>query len=293
MSPTLTNRGITRATLAFCFCLIVNCSCRPQFTVISRDHTCDGEATWGVPACESAWRPHISAVFLGRAIDVREEDVPILLEGEKAQTKKLRVAFQVEEGYIGVQEKTVIVTSGGDLCGFPFDPGREYLVYGRRLPNGEIYVSISSGTSWRKDALEDLKYLRNLPNAPHGATIYGTAYRFTKPERLDSEVRQIEPEAGAQINIKGSTQSYKAWVDKQGNFKIDGLPADRYTVSLSANGEISTFPHVPSTTLYVPDKGCGRFNFNVDPFESPEPPNSPNKPPSGAQTRDAATKNLK
>jgi hypothetical protein len=47
------------------------------------------------------------------------------------------------------------VTSGGDLCGFPFSTGHKYLVYGRRLPNGEVYVSISSSTKWAEDATDD------------------------------------------------------------------------------------------------------------------------------------------
>jgi len=159
-----------RFALAFCFCLTLSYDCHSQRTVIARDHVCEGgSGGWDVPACESAWRTDISVVFLGRAVRVQEEDVPILLDGEKALTKMLRVTFEVEEGYIGVQDKSVIVTSGGDLCGFPFSAGRGYLVYGRRLQNGEIYVSIGSGTKWKKEATDDLKYLRGLSTAPNGA----------------------------------------------------------------------------------------------------------------------------
>lgn len=89
-----------RFVLPFCFCLIFDCHCQSQITAIARDHSCEGDVTWDVPACESAWRPHISAVFLGHAVDVRKEDVPILLEGEKALTERLHVTFEVEEGYI-------------------------------------------------------------------------------------------------------------------------------------------------------------------------------------------------
>lgn len=179
-----------RFALAFCFCVTLRCNCHSQTTVIARDHKCEGGGGWDIPACERAWRPHISVVFLGRAVRVQEEDVPILLDGEKALTEKLHVTFEVEESYIGVQDKSVIVTSGGDLCGFPFSAGREYLVYGRRLQDGEIYVSIGSGTKWKKEATEDLKYLRGLSTAPNGARVYGTAFRYSDPPNPRMMIRK-------------------------------------------------------------------------------------------------------
>ena len=270
-----------RILLGLTLALTLNDTCRSQETVITRDHSCEGESPcgWDVPACESAWRPSISVVFLGRAAEIRKEDVPILLDNEKALTERLFVKFEVEESFIGLIEKEVTVTSGGDLCGFPFSKGHEYLLYGRRLKSGEIYVSICSGTKWKKDAGEDLKYLRGLPNAPPGATIFGTAFRFTEPEQLYSKVRLEAPEVGDRVTIQGTTQRYEVLVDDSGNFDISGLPPGRYQVSLTAKGRISTFPHVKFAPVDVAEKGCARFNFTVDPFGSPEEQKSPNDAP--------------
>jgi hypothetical protein len=254
--------------LSFCFSLIFGYYCQAQATVIARDHACEGDVTWDVPACVSAWRPHISAVFLGRAVDVQKEDVPILLDGEKALTERLHVTFQVEEGYIGVQEKRVIVTSGGDLCGFPFSKGNEYVVYGRRLQSGEIYVSISSGTKWKKDATGDLKYLRGLATAPHGGTVYGTVDRYTEPEREDPHFKLIRrgvPAVGQKIKLHGSNQEYEVAVDDQGKFNFSALPEGRYTI-LPESDESMVTPRFP-TTFDLVDKGCARFVFWIDPFE--------------------------
>jgi len=238
-------------------------------TAISRDHSCEGDVpcTWDVPACESTWRPYISAVFLGRAVEVREEDVPILLDGEKVLTEKLHVTFEVEEGYIGVQEKSVTVTSGGDLCGYPFSKGHEYLVYGRRLESGVIYVSLCSGTKWKKDATEDLKYLRGLPNAPHGATIYGTVDRFEEPSNPRVKaIRRGTAAVGQKIVIRGSNRSYEATVDAHGKFELSALPAGQYSILLNSNEIVNIVPpHLP-TTFDLVDKGCARFNFWIDPF---------------------------
>jgi hypothetical protein len=260
------NRTMLRFILPFCFCLIFSCHCQSQVTVIARDHSCEGDVTWDVPACESAWRPHISAVFLGRAVNVRKEDVPILLDGEKALTERLHVTFEVEEGYIGVQEKNVIVTSGGDLCGFPFSKGHEYLVYGRRLQNGEIYVSISSGTKWKKEAAEDLKYLRGLPIAPSGGRIYGTVSRYSEPTNPHVMVRKATAAVGQKIAIRGPQKDYEVAVDSQGKFELPAIPPGRYTIVVESDETVNiTPPHLP-TTFYLVDEACARFIFGIDPF---------------------------
>jgi len=257
-----------RILLGLTLLLALNGPCKSQVTVITRDHSCEGEnlCTWDTPACESAWQPTISAVFLGRAAEIREEEVPILLDGEKALTGRLFVTFEVEEGYIGVPEKTVTVTSGGDLCGFPFSKGREYLVYGRRLQNGEIYVSICSSTKWKNEATEDLKYLRNLSTAAHGGTIYGTAFRYKDAKNPRIMVRPGTAAAGQKISIQGPNQNYEVAVDTHGNFTISALPPGRYTVSVhSDKGVVNWHSRTPSTVDLV-DKGCARFNFWIDPF---------------------------
>ena len=237
-----------------------------QIQIKTEQHSCEGYSDWETPACESAWQADISAVFLGLATDVREEDVPMILDGKKELTSKLRVTFRVDEAFIGVSEKVVIVTSGGDLCGFPFSKGHEYLVYGRRLPNNEVYVSISSSTKWKKDALADLKYLRGLPTAPHGATIYGTVFRYKKPENPREKIRIGIPEAGHKVEVEGISQTYEAIVDSRGEFRLSGLPPGRYRVLLNADGEVHTSPPVKATTVDVADKGCARYFFWIDPF---------------------------
>lgn len=252
-----------------------------QIQINTEQHSCEGHSDWETPACQSAWQADISAVFLGLATDVREEDVPIILDGKKEQTMRLHVTFRVDEAFIGVSEKVVTVTSGGDLCGFPFSRGHEYLVYGRRLPNNEVYVSISSSTKSKKDAAADLKYLRGLPTAPHGATIYGTVFRYKNPENPREKVRLGIPETGHKVEVEGANQTYEAIVDSRGDFRLSGLPPGRYRVLLNADGEVHTSPPVKTTTVDVADKGCARFFFWIDPFAKKEStnPDGPQGPP--------------
>jgi hypothetical protein len=220
------------------FLLSLASSGNSQTQIKTEEHSCEGASDWDTPACESAWQANISAVFLGLATDVREEDVPIILDGKKEQTLRLRVTFRVDEAFIGVSEKVVTVTSGGDLCGFPFSKGHEYLVYGRRLSNGEVYVSISSSTKWKKEAAADLRYLRGLPTAPHGATIYGTVFRYKAPESpRRMAIRLGIPETGHKVEVQGASQTYEAIVDSRGNFRLSGLPPGTYTETVETDGE--------------------------------------------------------
>ena len=80
----------------------------------------------------------------------------------------------------------------------------------------------------KRSAGEDLKYLRGLPNAPPGATIFGTAFRFTEPEQLYSKVRLEVPEVGERVTIQGTTQRYEVLVDDSGNFNISGSHLSRF-----------------------------------------------------------------
>ena len=247
------------------FLLYLNPTGKPQVQM-TREHSCESGNQYQPPDCEAAWEANVSAVFLGMATNVREEDIPIILDGERARTLRLHVTFRVDEAFRGVSDKVVVVISGGDLCGFPFSKGNKYLVYGRRLPSGEIYVSISSATKWAKDAADDLKYLRGLAAAPSGATIYGAVFRYTNPEnptRL-TVVRKGAPAVGQKVQIQGSSQQYEATVDSDGHFRISALPAGRYTIVLNADGQVHASPPVKSTTVDVADKGCARFEFWVD-----------------------------
>jgi len=265
----VTGGSILRALSGLLFLLVAAPGSPSQ--ELTSSHSCDGDNTEGLPVCQRVWQPYISAVFLGLAKEVQEEDVPIILDGKNEHTLRLHVTFQVEEAFLGVSEKVVKVTSGGDLCGFPFSKGHKYLVFGRRLPSGDVYVSISSATKWEKDAAEDLKYLRGLPTTPHGATVYGTVLRYTAPENGRVMVRLGRPEIGQKIEIQGTDQTYKVVTDSKGRFRVSGLAPGRYKVLLSAEGEIHTSPPLASTTVDVADKGCAEFEFWIDPFARKSP----------------------
>jgi len=246
-----------------------------------KELSCEGASDFEIdlPPCESAWRPSISVVFLGRATDVRKEEVPIIVDGKKELTERLHVTFQVEEAFRGASAKVISVVSGGDLCGEDFSKGNRYLVYGRRLASGEVYVSSTSNTKWVKDSrgADDLKYLRGLPMAPHGGTIYGSLFRYTTPDNPKLQFRRGVVEAGHRIEFQGNDKNYDAIVDHHGNFRISGLPPGQYKILLNEDGEIDTWPKTKPTSVDLADKACARFDFHVDPFAKKDSRNADGK----------------
>ena len=78
-----------RILLGLTFVLTLNDTCRSQETVITRDHSCEGESPLAVEFLSLRKRlaaQHFRSVS-GRAAEI--EDVPILLDNEKALTERL------------------------------------------------------------------------------------------------------------------------------------------------------------------------------------------------------------
>jgi hypothetical protein len=223
-------------------------------------NVCDGDCRRiDVPACESAWAEHVSAVFLGIATDVRD-----LAPEPGDVTAKWEVTFRVKEAFRGVSEHRLTVLTGGDNCGFPFSKEQEYLVFANRRADGKFYVSICAGTKFAKEAGRDLQYLRGLRNEPQGSTIFGRAFQYVKPIDNDPHhwgvLRAMEPMVGQQILIEGHTKRYETLVDRTGHFKITGLEPGRYTISIDAAGSLGA-----SQRPVVADKGCAEIDFQLEP----------------------------
>jgi hypothetical protein len=73
---------------------------------LTTDHSSEGENSRELPVCERAWQPCVTAVFLGLAKDLREEDVRVVLDGKNEHTLGLPVTFQVEEASLGVERNS-------------------------------------------------------------------------------------------------------------------------------------------------------------------------------------------
>lgn len=73
-----------------------------------------------------------------------------------------QVRFAVSRRWKGARSRTVMVRTRliGEACGYPFEPGKEYLVY--VMADREIQTGICTGTKRIEEAAEDLKHLEQL-----------------------------------------------------------------------------------------------------------------------------------
>src|SRR5262245_5448430 len=115
------------------------------------------------PACSAAGMA--SFVFAGSVVDVTKPKLSsgrIIPRGGSLDTP---VIFQVSEAFFGMDgaegQVEIRTGMGGGDCGYPFERGQSYLVYGYLGPNGERAATICSGTKTLDKAEADLQYLRS------------------------------------------------------------------------------------------------------------------------------------
>jgi hypothetical protein len=98
-----------------------------------------------------------SAVFSGKVLEITEgEPSPVL-----AELKTLTVKFRVMKSWKLVRTDEVMVLTGSinNLCGFPFEVGKSYLVYGKGGGN-KFVTDICTRTVQLPGTKEDLAYLK-------------------------------------------------------------------------------------------------------------------------------------
>ncbi|MBA2671710.1 MAG: hypothetical protein H0U67_15175 [Gemmatimonadetes bacterium] len=108
------------------------------------------------------------AVFLGTVEVIRETTV--LMDGADSGIPAREVTFRVHAAWKGLAAGTarVMVTTGhgaGD-CGFEFETGTAYLVYGQQS-DGKLSTSICTRTAAASDARADFDDLGQPPMVRH------------------------------------------------------------------------------------------------------------------------------
>jgi len=116
--------------------------------------------TCSAPAGAAEAFQRSSAVFKGK---VTEIDRPFFDRIGLTQSGSYRVGFEVLKQWKGTLSKTTVVITRltGEACGFPFERGKEYLVYAVSEPR-DIQTGICTGTKNIVDAAEEIQQLDKL-----------------------------------------------------------------------------------------------------------------------------------
>jgi hypothetical protein len=195
-----------------------------------------------------------AAVFAGTVTSERISERPKNRAATDVDWVPRGVKFSVEQAYSGVTgtEIEVFTGRGGGDCGYPFAIGQRYLVYAYRY-NDKLTTSICTGTKLFKNATEDLAFLGTLSSARPGITIFGGInHEGKKDEPLSSEIL---------ITIEGESQRKEVRPDSQGRYRVSGLPAGKYKVTLHLPDTLTTYQNEEEVT--VTDRGCAAVGWYV------------------------------
>ena len=141
-----------------------------------------------------------SVVFAGTVVEITSGTQQVGGETAPAYIVRLLVN-QPFKGTLDAEISVITGVSGGD-CGYPFEHGRKYLVYGYKDPKtGLIYTGICSRTNIFDEATEDLDYLQGLPESATKTRLSGTVTRYTNEREKDSGFQKTEPVVGAVVLI--------------------------------------------------------------------------------------------
>ncbi len=113
--------------------------------------------TCAAPATAEQALQQSSAVFSGKVIEIYR---PFLDRIGITRSHTHRVRFEITKPWKGVKSKEFVVTTrlSGEACGYPFERGKEYLVYVVDT-SGDIETGICTGTREIAGAESEMKEL--------------------------------------------------------------------------------------------------------------------------------------
>lgn len=170
------------------------------------------------------------------------------------------VHFEITKVYRGSLDKQVVVHTHdqGSACGFSFELGHEYLVYGDAAPNGELTTNHCTRTHDVANAAEDpdIQWIECLPKALPGATIFGT---ITTAHPNPEGGYDVSGLAKIAVSISGP-DSKTVSSGANGDFRADGLKPGKYVVTATAPPRYAPFP---SQTVTVTDHACAQIPWST------------------------------
>ena len=121
------------------------------------------------------------AVFAGRVVAIRDTLVPFIPEKPRSLATNYEVHILVEQSWKGPAMDTMVVWtgSGGGDCGYPFEVGVRYLVFGERRDSSSFSAHTCSPTQKVEGAA---RYLRAL-GEPRAGSHQAAGIRPVTPNR--------------------------------------------------------------------------------------------------------------
>jgi hypothetical protein len=220
----------------------------------------------GAHACSCAGPGPVCSIQMGSSIIFRGTVVESTLipniktvkrpDGTEMQlvgNGTFKVRLSVAETFSGEPkaEQIVYTSQQGSACGFPFQVGREYVVFTYQS-EAQLWTSHCSRTALLEPGVENaaVSWMRAYKTAPHGSEISGS---LRLP--LDIHITAVP----ARIQLSGP-DSRTVTADGEGRYVFGNLKAGEYSVAaLVPDGFATNKPR----KITVADKGCAEVDWPV------------------------------
>ncbi|HEY6369901.1 MAG TPA: hypothetical protein VIX37_04940 [Candidatus Sulfotelmatobacter sp.] len=170
------------------------------------------------------------------------------------------IHFDVAKLYRGSPSEQLVVHTPdqGSACGYAFQEGHDYLVYGYAAPDGGLSTNHCTRTHEVTSRADDpdLRWIEALPKAPPAVSVFGRLQRMRFSQDGSYDITGIP---GITISITGP-ESKTLPSDDEGKFRADGLAPGKYVVSATAPQHYAPFP---SSTVTVQNRACAEISWST------------------------------
>jgi hypothetical protein len=146
---------------------------------------------------------------------------------------RVKVTLTVSELFRGAAGNSLVVRTevGTEACGYPFEVGKEYLVFANEY-QGNVTVTTCSATQPAKMAIARIKQLRALRDGTTLPDLYG--FVGTYPLRWDPTAwEQVQPMLGLTVTARSGSAEYRTQTADDGLYGFRSLPTGRYQLSVA------------------------------------------------------------
>ncbi|HEV7843004.1 MAG TPA: carboxypeptidase regulatory-like domain-containing protein, partial [Pyrinomonadaceae bacterium] len=221
----------------------------------------------GSAPCQEFWR--VDAVFTGRVTG--SSQITVDEEPNKRTERLVRLTVdQRFRGEVEAVETEVITGWGGGDCGYEFKMGGRYIVYAyRNEKDHKLYTSICSRTRPLAEASDDLAFVRALATTRDAAgSIFGRVVKRNYQWKEGENV--FKPVTGVDVMIEDGEKKYETRSDREGHFRVAGLPPGTYKVKIKVPEGLTTESMKDETSRMLEGKatvvarGCAETEFYLE-----------------------------